>query len=601
MAAIEKDRVLRINCPGYGHQSYFSTGCARALEDYSVIVVNPISVLHLFDKDPDLLRQIESAQSDGMTAFVAKSDKLVQSVVGDLEGRKDELAVFLEEGGLLVYFLCPPFTVQGPNEQLDNYSWLDVLAPDKPQGKTDRHMSSASRGKNIELTEQGKLSPFSAYLRQAGLEWSTIIRAENLTEGYVPLATAGPNKCISAEFDVGDKGGHIVFLPAPYLPEFDAALMESIQAWWAERPEQPAKAKPARPRASEALAPPPEPVPQMTIEPELAEPPAPAAEQPTEAAAPAEEQEPLPTYEAPASEADYEQAEPEYKEPEPEYKEPEAEYKEPEAEYKEPEPEYKEPEPEPERHAPEPARYEPPPVRSQAAPEAPYKAKDLMEKMEEISKTTVPEWCREYSFSDLDQLREQLLELNEQVRLTQMKISEVEGRIQTMEWLKNALLSSEGEDLMRACTRVFEHLGWTVNPADANKNELYLVEAGKAVAIARVVRTATQVKRSDLAQLAESVITYWGEHEEEPKGVLVASTWANRPPSERSEPDYTDALAEFAEKKHLCLMTTMQLLCIFRDIEGGYASAEDLRDSILSTSGRLEGYVLEPGLATTVP
>lgn len=581
MAAIEKDRLLRINCPGFGRQSYFSTGCARPLQEYSVIVVNPISVLHLFDKDPDLLRQIETAQSDGMTAFVAKSDKLVQSVLGDLDGRKDELAVFLEEGGLLVYFLCPPFTVQGPNEQLDNYSWLDVLAPDKPQGKTDRHMSSASRGKNIELTEQGKLSPFSTYLRQAGLEWSTIIRAENLTEGYVPLAVAGPNKCISAEFDVGDKGGHIVFMPAPYLPEFDGALMESIQAWYAERPEQPAQAKPARPRASEALAPPPEPVPQMTIEPGSAEPPAPAAEQPVEAAAPADEQEPLPSYEAPPSEADYREPEAEYKEPEPELKEPE-------------------PEPEPETRASEPASYEPPPARSQAAPEAPYKAKDLMEKMEEISKTTVPEWCREYSFSDLDQLREQLLELNEQVRLTQMKISEVEGRIQTMEWLKNALLSSEGDDLMRACTRVFEHLGWTVSPADANKNELYLMESGKAVAIARIVRTATQVKRYDLAQLAESVITYWGEHEEEPKGVLVASTWANRPPSERSEPDYTDALAEFAEKKHLCLMTTMQLLCTFRDIEGGYASAEDLRDSILGTSGRLEGYVLEPGLATTV-
>ncbi len=223
-----------------------------------------------------------------------------------------------------------------------------------------------------------------------------------------------------------------------------------------------------------------------------------------------------------------------------------------------------------------------------------------MDKMEEISKAPVPEWCREYSFSDLDQLREQLFELNEQVRLTQMKISEVEGRIETMEWLKNALLSGEGEELMKACTKVLEHLGWTIRPADVNDNELYLMDNGSTAAIARIVRTTTQVKRADLAQLAESIITFWGEHEEEPMGVLVASTWANRPPSERTEPDYTNALAEFAQKKHLCLMTTQQLLCIFRDIEGGYSSADDLKDSILSTNGRLEGYDLEPGLAASV-
>src|SRR4029434_2302289 len=109
MAAIEKDRVLRINCPGFGHQSYLSTGCARPLTDYDVVIVNPVSVLHLFDKDPELLKQIEASQQEGTTAFVAKSDKLIQSVITDMEARKEELAHFLEAGGLLIYLLCAPF------------------------------------------------------------------------------------------------------------------------------------------------------------------------------------------------------------------------------------------------------------------------------------------------------------------------------------------------------------------------------------------------------------------------------------------------------------------------------------------------------------
>ena len=232
-----------------------------------------------------------------------------------------------------------------------------------------------------------------------------------------------------------------------------------------------------------------------------------------------------------------------------------------------------------------------------ATHQASANAKDLMEKIEEISKPAVPEWCTNYSFHDLDKLREKLFALNEQIRLTQTNIGEVEGRIKSMEELKNSLLSADEDDLLVACTKVFEKIGWAVKPADANKSELWLTDGPPTAAIARVVRTASQVKRADLAQLAESVITYWGEHESEPKGVLIASTWVNRPPSERNEPDYTEALSEFAEKKHLCLMTTWQLLCIYRDVEGGYISAEDLKASILSTSGVLPGFVLEAGLA----
>src|SRR5438094_5863231 len=106
-------------------------------------------------------------------------------------------------------------------------------------------------------------------------------------------------------------------------------------------------------------------------------------------------------------------------------------------------------------------------------------------------------------------MREELMELKEQVRLTQMKISEVESRITTMERLKNALLSAEGKELRDACARVFEHLGWHCAPSESNTEELLLGDTECATGIAKIVRTTSQVRRSDLAQLAESIITYW--------------------------------------------------------------------------------------------
>src|SRR5262249_53888065 len=149
--------------------------------------------------------------------------------------------------------------------------------------------------------------------------------------------------------------------------------------------------------------------------------------------------------------------------------------------------------------------------------------------------------------------------------------------------------AAEGDELYQACCKVFEQLGWKVKPSPNMKGEYWLVDGDATAAIVRIVRTPSKPKSAGVAQLAEAIISYWGEHEEEPKGLLLASTYANRPPVERTEEDYSDGIAEFAQKKNLCLLTCVQLLSIYRDAEGGAAAGKDLREKILSTSGRLPG------------
>lgn len=219
-------------------------------------------------------------------------------------------------------------------------------------------------------------------------------------------------------------------------------------------------------------------------------------------------------------------------------------------------------------------------------------AKDLIKKMEEMTKAGASEWCAEYSFSDLDDLRREKAALTDSIKQAQTKISSIDNKISQLDGLKNALLSSDGEDLMNASAIVFRRLGWGCDNNVGASSEL-LLSTERPEAIVRVLRTNSQPKSSDIAQLAQSVITFWGEHEVEPKGVLVSCTWANRPPTERNEPDYTDALSEFAQKKNLALMTTMQLLCIYRDLEVGKANTEEIRKRILETNGKLLGYSLE--------
>ena len=233
MKSIQKEQILRVNCPGFGEENYLTVGKAKPLDAYKTIIVNPVSVFHLFDRDLDLQREIDVKLADGLTNLTIPSDTILQSIQEDLKSKRIlELVSFLEKGGLLIYYLCRPFLVQGDNVAIDNYSWLESLAPDSSPDDNIRHMSAVSHGRIVEPTEHTDESGFAKYLGQTGIEWNTIIRTDFLTEGYIALATAGPRKCIAGQLVAGDQGGRIIFLPAPYSPDFDKTLIECVNIWY---------------------------------------------------------------------------------------------------------------------------------------------------------------------------------------------------------------------------------------------------------------------------------------------------------------------------------------------------------------------------------
>ncbi len=223
-------------------------------------------------------------------------------------------------------------------------------------------------------------------------------------------------------------------------------------------------------------------------------------------------------------------------------------------------------------------------------------AKDLIRRMEQASNSPIPDWCWQFSFPFVEELKREKASINEQLRQMQLKLSTVDNRIAAVEGIKVALLAAEGEELLSTCNRVLNRIGWNSKPSTNNKEELVLSSVDNAEAIVRIVRSPAMASRSEVALLAESVISYWDEHEVEPKGILLACTHVNTAPEERSDPDFSDALAEFAAKKHLCLMTTLQLLSMYKDVELGLLQGDQLRKNMLECNGRLAGYELEGGV-----
>ncbi len=208
--------------------------------------------------------------------------------------------------------------------------------------------------------------------------------------------------------------------------------------------------------------------------------------------------------------------------------------------------------------------------------------------------STVPDWCKRYFADELKGLNKELDELNDQIRKYQDKIKDIEGQASLTKGIRNTLLVSEGDELIDACKKVLGLIGWKVTQSDEDKNELLLEGDDQKVTIARVIWTNTNAERSHLGQLSISQTRYWCEKGKEPKGVLIVSKVSDKAPTslaEESDEDFTD----FASKKNVCLMSTLQLLSLYRESALKSAKNDELREAIYDSKGWLKGYKLEPG------
>jgi pSer/pThr/pTyr-binding forkhead associated (FHA) protein len=221
-------------------------------------------------------------------------------------------------------------------------------------------------------------------------------------------------------------------------------------------------------------------------------------------------------------------------------------------------------------------------------------AKSVMSTVIESS-GVVPNWCKKYFSSELGDLGKELTELNEQVKAAQQKIHDVQGRVALTRGLRNVLLSSQGEELVEGCSKVLSLIGWEVKVSDDDKHELRLNCGDKEVCIASIVWTNTQADRTHLAQLSISQTRFWCEQGVEPKGILIVSKASDSEPEQLSSADFNSELAEYAKKKNVCLMTTLQLLSIYKEVALVKGNVDKVRAKMTESSGWLEGFSLEPG------
>jgi hypothetical protein len=98
MKSIEREKVLRLNCPGFGEESHLNLGRAKSLDNYQVIIANPVSLLHLFDKGPEPTRRINQLLEEGVNQLNVPDDALIQELINESDSKVGRINSFPVSG-----------------------------------------------------------------------------------------------------------------------------------------------------------------------------------------------------------------------------------------------------------------------------------------------------------------------------------------------------------------------------------------------------------------------------------------------------------------------------------------------------------------------
>lgn len=196
-----------------------------------------------------------------------------------------------------------------------------------------------------------------------------------------------------------------------------------------------------------------------------------------------------------------------------------------------------------------------------------------------------PAWAAVFKFTSEIQRQEELTRLERSIAKLATKIESLKlEQAEDDQWKR--LSFSSGAALEDQVRHAFELLGFTVLQTQRGRSDLRLqwetervVVEVKGLSKSAAEKNAAQLEKWVAEEMADGVTA---------KGVLVVNTWREKAPDQR-ETDFPDQMLPYATARSHCLLTSLQLLTVARDVRDGKTDAASAARAILSTTGVFDG------------
>ncbi len=206
----------------------------------------------------------------------------------------------------------------------------------------------------------------------------------------------------------------------------------------------------------------------------------------------------------------------------------------------------------------------------------------------DIADNQLPEWCDNiYLPDEIEQITE-LKKLNIQLQEIKEKISNQEHIVQEISRIKFAFTST-GSVLEEVCKEIFHKLGFTIMPTEANRSDLVL-QYGKKQIVVEIKGLTKSAGEKNAAQLEKWVCEHIEHYNIRPKAILLVNGYKDLPLEKRTEQIFPQQMIKYATNREQCLISTVQLVCLYIDcIKNNKSKSKNIK-KLLETVGVYNGY-----------
>jgi len=214
---------------------------------------------------------------------------------------------------------------------------------------------------------------------------------------------------------------------------------------------------------------------------------------------------------------------------------------------------------------------------------------ELIENLDKIkidSPLEIPDWVKKYTLDGELKEKEKELKLLEKLKTTQDSIEKTRENLSNFNFLK-ALFSANGNTLEDAVKFVFEEFGFDFIDSKANRDDL-IFEVDKKIAVVEIKGLTKSAAEKNSAQLQKWVTNYHLDNDYNPKGILIVNTFKNEKLENRTTDDFPNQMLNYSNKMEHCLLTGIQLLCIYLDFKADKIKKTEIVKLLFDTIGEIK-------------
>ena len=197
---------------------------------------------------------------------------------------------------------------------------------------------------------------------------------------------------------------------------------------------------------------------------------------------------------------------------------------------------------------------------------------------------SLPEWASSLSVGEEPSLLAALATAEENLRAAAVEVDRANTTL-TLLQRRKLLVTGTGQALELAVEEAFAAMGLVVTQGAPGRTDRIVHHPALGPAVVEVKGKSKSAAEKDSAQLEKWSAAYLEETGRAAKPVLVVNAWRELPLQQRVEASFPQQMLKYATARGHCLVTGLQLLCAWLEVERDPSQAHSIVGELFDTSG----------------